>query len=151
MPYEAESVLRIGALFCLRCLDPGTGAQPFRFPQPQKNCLMWVLNNSNKYLSVVTNGGDSPVRSVVERPAGLQIEELWRELPVEQSPDSVFQLGPRSFVSVNFMAVLNGPFRRGTPSREEIPHDLGCPKKAPPKVPPGTDGFCITILDRSGR
>jgi len=56
---------------------------------------MRVLNNGNKYLSVVTNGGDSPIRCAVEHPAGLHMESLWGQMPVEQGADVVFLLGPR--------------------------------------------------------
>jgi hypothetical protein len=74
-----------------RAIDP----EPFRFPQPQKGCLMRVLNNGGAYLSVVTNGGDSPVRCVVQHPAGLRPEKLWGQLPAERGSDAVFLLGPR--------------------------------------------------------
>ena len=74
-----------------RAIDP----EPFRFPQPQKGCLMHVLTNGGAYLSVVTNGGDSPVRCVVQHPAGLRPEKLWGQLPAERGSDAVFLLGPR--------------------------------------------------------
>ena len=76
-------------------LEQSLDGEPFRFPQPQKGCLMRVLKNGNMYLSVVTNGEDSPIRCTVQHPAALRIEKLWGELPVEEGADAAFQLGPR--------------------------------------------------------
>jgi beta-galactosidase len=76
-------------------LAPISDREPFRFPQPQKNCLMRILGNGNSYLSVVTNGEESPVRCEVLRPAGLHPERLWGQLPVSQGPDAIYLLGSR--------------------------------------------------------
>jgi len=70
-------------------------SEPFRFPQPQKGCLMRILKNGGAYLSVVTNGEDSPVRCEVQHPEGLRREKLWGESPQEQGSNAVYALGAR--------------------------------------------------------
>ena len=70
-------------------------SEPFRFPKPQKGCLMRVLRNDNAYLSVVTNGGDSPVQCEVQHPSGLHTEKLWGQLPVENGPNAIYSLDSR--------------------------------------------------------
>jgi beta-galactosidase len=69
--------------------------EPFRFPRPQKGCLMRVLRNGNAYLTVVTNGEESPVRCEVQHPAGLHQQNLWGPLPVEQGSNALYLLGSR--------------------------------------------------------
>ncbi len=68
---------------------------PFRFPRPQEGCLMRVLASGNSYLSVITNGGDSPVLCEVQHRANLRSEKLWGQLPIDEGSEAVFSLGPR--------------------------------------------------------
>jgi len=75
---------------------PAVASEPFRFSRPQKGCLMRILKNGNAYLSVVTNGEDTPVRCQVEHPTGLHMEKLWGQLPVEQGAGALYPLGPRA-------------------------------------------------------
>jgi beta-galactosidase len=77
-------------------LEQPIDREAFRFPQPQKGCLMRILRNGNAYLSVVTNGGDSPVRCEVQHPAGLQMEKLWGQLPTEQGSNAIYSLDSRA-------------------------------------------------------
>ena len=83
------------ARYLSRVLAESFHGVPFRFPQPQKGCLMRVLSNGNRYLSVITNGEESPVRCEVQQPAGLRPEKLWGQLPRDQSSDAIYLLGSR--------------------------------------------------------
>jgi hypothetical protein len=56
---------------------------------------MRVLRNGNAYLTVVTNGEESPVRCEVQHPAGLHQQNLWGPLPVEQGSNALYLLGSR--------------------------------------------------------
>ncbi len=70
-------------------------SEPFHFPRPQKGCLIRVLKNGDAYLSVVTNGGDTPILCQVQHPAGLQSEKLWGQSPTQQGSDAIYSLGSR--------------------------------------------------------
>jgi beta-galactosidase len=65
------------AAYLKSTLAKAVDGEPFRFPRPQPGCLMRVLNSGNATLSVLTNGGDSPVQCQVEHPVGIHGQELW--------------------------------------------------------------------------
>jgi beta-galactosidase len=83
------------AAYLKSVLAPFIDNEPFKFPQPQKGCLMRVLKNVHAYLTVVTNAGDSAVRCEVQHPSGLYSEKLWGELPMETGPDAIYPLSSR--------------------------------------------------------
>ena len=70
-------------------------AEPFRFPKPQPGCLMRVLNAGTTSLSVLTNGGDSPLKCEVQHPDGLHGQNLWGDLPADAGTAAIYSLPPR--------------------------------------------------------
>lgn len=72
-----------------------TGTEPFTFQEPQKGCLMRVLQNGRSYVSVVTNGTSDVIRCEVHTPAGYRVTNIWGT-PAQQSENrAVFTLSPR--------------------------------------------------------
>jgi len=70
-------------------------AEQFRFPKPQPGCLMRVLKAGNASLSVVTNGGDSPLKCEVQHPDGLNDQKLWGDTPAHRGATAIYSLPPR--------------------------------------------------------
>lgn len=70
-------------------------AEPFRFPSPQPGCVMRVLRAGNESLSVLTNGGDSPIKCEVQHPDGVHGQKLWGKLPDDSGTAAIYSLPPR--------------------------------------------------------
>lgn len=83
------------AAYLQTTLSKTLNAEPFRFPSPQPGCVMRILKNGEVSISVLTNGGDSPVKCQVQHPAGLHGQKLWGELPADSGTAAVYSLPPR--------------------------------------------------------
>jgi hypothetical protein len=70
-------------------------AEPFRFLSPQLGCVMRVLKSANASVSVLTNGGDAPVKCQMQHPDGLHGQTLWGDLPADSGTAAIYSLPPR--------------------------------------------------------
>jgi beta-galactosidase len=83
------------AVYLKDALGPEIASEPFRFPKPQNGCLMRVLKSGSSYLTVVTNGGSTPVDCEVEHPSNFRLETVWGQAPETQGPVATFHLAGR--------------------------------------------------------
>ena len=70
-------------------------AETFRFSKPQPSCVMRILKAGNSSLSVLTNGGDSPLKCEMQHTEGLRGQKLWGELPTDSGTAAIYSLPPR--------------------------------------------------------
>lgn len=82
--------------------------EPFRFPQPQKACLLRVLENQGKYVSVVTNGGAASVECVLAGASRLDPDVLWGPPPQRSGANSTFTLAARGTSVVEWSRPVRG-------------------------------------------
>jgi hypothetical protein len=83
------------AAYLQSTLSKTLNAEPFRFPSPQPGCVMRVLIAGNASVSVLTNGGDSPVKCRVQHPEGLHGQKLWGDIPTDNGTAAIYSLPPR--------------------------------------------------------
>jgi len=85
------------ASYLQEILSPGIASQPFRFPRPQPNCLMRVLQDGNAYVTVLVNGSETESVCTVQPPVAVHPSTIWGEPPVPSAQgDTVFRLGSRA-------------------------------------------------------
>ena len=67
---------------------------PFRFREIQHNCLLRVLRNGSDYVTVITNGADTPTQCTLEHAQSIQPKVLWGEPPATRGATTEFLLPP---------------------------------------------------------
>ena len=83
------------AAYLQSTLSKTVEAEPFRFLKPQPGCLVRVLNAGNAKLTVLTNGGDFPLKCQLEHQDRLHGQKLWGEIPSDTGTAAVYSLPPR--------------------------------------------------------
>lgn len=68
---------------------------PFTLAQSQNNCLLRVLENGGTYVTVLTNGAETPERCGIKTPPGLHATTLWGRMPRGSAAALTYTLEPR--------------------------------------------------------
>ena len=68
---------------------------PFTLTQAQDGCLLRVLENQDTYLTVLTNGAETPKKCEIKASPGLHATTLWGEMPQGSAAESTYTLEPR--------------------------------------------------------
>jgi beta-galactosidase len=68
---------------------------PFALTQPQDSCLLRVLENQGTYLTVLTNGAETPKKCEIKAPPGLHATTLWGRMPQGPASESTYILEPQ--------------------------------------------------------
>jgi hypothetical protein len=87
--------LRVLFFFAFLSASMLPAQQSFRFLSPQPGCVMRVLKSANASVSVLTNGGDAPVKCQTQHPDGLHGQTLWGDLPADSGTAAIYSLPPR--------------------------------------------------------
>lgn len=74
--------------------SPLLRSQHFTFPQPQKECLLRVLENRGDYVTILTNGSAELNSCLLAGTAGLHANVLWGTAPVNFGVHEQFALPP---------------------------------------------------------